>query len=130
MPPADPAMKEPQMTEQQEQSSPEWEVFLVDSGGFTVRGEARARTLLALLDDEAAIEREFGDCYPETITVCRGAAQPQPQFPGSTFLRQPSSRRMIDFVDFDLSDEDPERALLLWRAAHGIAQALNSVEVA
>lgn len=104
----------------------QWEVFLCDEDGFTERDDEKALALLRMLPDEAAIEREYGDCIPDTITVCRGEAKPKPQSPGSDFLRQPGTRRMVDFLDIELRDEnDPDRAVLLWVAAKGAAKALN-----
>lgn len=126
---------------------PEWEAFLVDVDGFTQRDDDRAKAILRLLPDEDAIDRAYGDCLPSEIVVCRGEAKPQPllvwpsdcnaggqgrtnppKYEGSEILRLPSSRRVIDFIEFANieHEEDPDRAVLLWFAAQGATQVLNN----
>ena len=107
----------------------EWEVFLVNTDSFTERDDEKALALLRLFPDEDAIDREYGDCFPDTIAIARDTAKPQPQSPGSEFLRMPGSWRTSDLIEFDLNDvDDSEHAMILWHAAKGAAERLNQIE--
>lgn len=103
-----------------------WEVYLSDQDGFVL---ADPEALLAHVDDPDWIEREYGDCLPESIDVVRRSARPVPQYEGSDQLRFTGGWQTVDKIEFDVSDEEPEKALLLWKAAQGAAQALNAAQV-
>lgn len=100
-----------------------WRVYLVGSPGFVL--DIDPEILIEHIDDEDWIDREYGDSQPRRIVVVRRSAIPKPQSPGSEFLRMPGSHLVDDHFQWELDDEEPERARMLWRAAHGFAYALN-----
>lgn len=111
-----------------EPERPEWEVFLLDDGGYTERNDELALSLLALWPHEGKIWEQFGDCVPSEIVVSRGSAKPLPQSdaPDEQILRHPAGYLTEDQITFDLEDAGTtEHARLLWIAAQGAAEALN-----
>lgn len=99
-----------------------WRVYLDDGYGFVLHDP---ETLLAHIDQPDWIAREYGDCIPERIVVARRSAAPAPQYEGSDVLRAPGSYYAEDHHEWDIHYEEPQRALDIWRGAHGFAAALN-----
>jgi hypothetical protein len=103
---------------------PEWEVYVCDDYGFCIDPENIEDTL-SLIEDEQAIWAKYGDTIPSRIVAARGDGKPVPQHPGSDTLRFKGSHLVEDRIEFEIEDEYAPRALQLWRAAQGIAAALN-----
>lgn len=98
-------------------TEPVWEAYVSDSLGFVIDPGT-----LALIEDEEAIWREYGDCIPEEITVARGDGKPVEKDGGVRFK---SSHQTLDRIRFEVHDESANRAQQLWQAAQAMASGLN-----
>lgn len=115
-----------------EASSPVvWEAFIVDASGFVISTHEDLDRIIDLFPDEQAIDREFGDAFPEQIIIAKDTARPRPQSPGSKHLRQPSSHLSLDLmveIELDMV-ETSEDLMLLWKRARAMADGLNRHQI-